>query len=389
MTERTLTLPSRSKPPWTIAWVSAVGEKGGAEMTMIRTFRYLKPDRFKAAVFLLRPGPLEEELRDVGATVYKFAPHRMRNAVAVWKCARDMARICRRDGIHLIHSNGFRPHVYGSIAARWAGIPEVWTVHSPEIPTLFNKFVLRKQASHLISNCPRTAQYFESVGHPNQMIWPGVDIARLDKGTPREELASKFGIPSGTTWVSMAARLQRYKGQHHFVESIARLAPGPKPVHGIVIGGALFGMELDYLEELKQLASRLGAADRIHFTGFVSDEDVAGLLAASDLVVHPALEEDFGITVAEAQILGKPVVAFSAVGPTYILIDGETGRLVPVGDQEGLNKAVADTLADPERMRQWGAAGSIRSRRDFGIMEHVAKTEEIYERCILRGRGAD
>jgi glycosyltransferase involved in cell wall biosynthesis len=368
--------------PAKIAWISCVGDKGGAEVTMLRTFRYLKPDLFTPGVFLLRPGPLEAELRALNVPIYTMRPHRMRNALAVWSCVHAIKRIIRAQGIRLIHSNGFRAHVYGGLAARFAKVPEVWTVHSPERNTLFNRFVLRIPSTQVIANCPRTSSYFAAVGHANQMIWPGIDIVRLEQGTPRSILAQRFGIPENARWVATAARLQRYKGQLFFVRALASLPPQPFPVHGVVIGGALFGMELDYLDELKAEARRLGAAGRVHFTGFIPDQDVAGILAASELVVHPALDEDFGITVAEAQILGKPVVAFAAVGPSYIIVDGQTGRLIPVGDQSALNHALASALADPAILEQWGRLGQERSRANFGIELHVQKTEAIYSRCL-------
>jgi glycosyltransferase involved in cell wall biosynthesis len=372
------------RAPAKIAWISAVGEKGGAEMTMLRTFRYLNPERFAPSVFLLRPGPLEAELKVLRVPVYALKPHRMRNVLGVAACVLAMRRIIRAEGLHLLHSNGFRPHVYGGWASRLAGVPEVWTVHSPERKTWFNRFVLSLPAAQVITNCPRTSDFFASAGHPNQMIWPGVDIARLDQGTPRAVLAERFGLPPQARWISTAARLQRYKGQHHFVRALAALPPQLGPVHGVVIGGALFGMELDYMEELKAEARQLGVGDRVHFTGFVADEDVAGLLAASDLVVHAALDEDFGITVAEAQMLGRAVVAFAAVGPSYILVDGETGRLVPVGDQGALNAALAAALADPATLQRWGQAGRERSRAHYGIVTHTEKTEGIYLRCLRR-----
>jgi glycosyltransferase involved in cell wall biosynthesis len=365
-----------------IAWVSAVGEKGGAEVTMLRTFRYLDLQRFAPSVFMLRPGPLEEELRELKVPIHAIAAHRMRNLVGVMRAVIAMRRVIRREGIQLLHSNGFRPHAYGGLAARWARIPEVWTVHSPERGTLFNRLILGIPSTQVIANCPRTSDYFTSVGHANEMIWPGIDIARLERGTPRHVLAERFKLPLQAPWISTAARLQRYKGQHHVVRALASLPPQSPPVHAIVIGGALFGMELDYLQELQDEARRLGVADRVHFPGFVSDEDVAGLLGASAVVVHAALDEDFGITVAEAQILGRPVVAFAAVGPGYIIVDGETGRLVPVGDQSALNSALAATLADPATMERWGQAGCARSREHFGIDTHVQKTEAIYLRCV-------
>jgi len=370
------------KPPYKIAWISVVGEKGGAEVTMLHTFRWLRPELFASAVFLFRPGPLEAELRDIGVEVFRVPTHRMRNVLGVWRAILQIKRIIREQGIRLIHSNGFRPHTYGGMAARLARVPEVWTVHSHERRNLVNRLIWSIPSSQIIANCPRTSDFFTSVGCPNQMIWPGVNLKKLESGTARSDLAARYQLPANARWISMAARIQRYKGQSYFLRALAALKAAHADVHGIVIGGALFEMEKDYVTELKQEAANLGIADRVRFTGFIPDQDVAGFLAASEVVVHPALDEDFGLSVAEAQALGRPVVAFAAPGPAAIIVEGETGRLAPVGDQEQLNRALAATLADGAVIARMGQAGRIRARELFGIETHVRKTEEIYLRCV-------
>ncbi len=126
----------------------------------------------------------------------------------------------------------------------------------------------------------------------------------------------------------------------------------------------------------------LGLAQRIHFTGFISDADVYGFLAASELVVHPALEEDFGLIVAEAQALARPVLAFASVGPAAIIADGQTGRLVPVGDERRLAAALTEMLAQPADLRRWGEAGRERSVRLFGAPACTRQLERIYAACL-------
>jgi glycosyltransferase involved in cell wall biosynthesis len=180
----------------------------------------------------------------------------------------------------------------------------------------------------------------------------------------------------------MGARLQRYKGQIEFLHAIAAMAG--QDLHGIIIGGSLFGQESDYERELKALAKQLGIADRVTFTGFIADADVAGLLAASYLTIHPAHEEDFGLSVAEAQALGVPTIAFAAVGPAAIIIDGETGWLAPIGDQGALNRFLGFALADPAETRRRGVRAKEECLRRFSVDEHVRQTVDVY-RSVLVG----
>ena len=164
-------------------------------------------------------------------------------------------------------------------------------------------------------------------------------------------------------------------------EALAR-APASREAHGIIIGGSLFGAETEYQRELKERAHALDLTNRVTFTGFVSDDEVAGFLAAAQLVVHPARHEDFGLTVAEAQALGAPVLAYSEVGPAVILQHNQTGWLVPVGDVIQLGETLNEVLASPARLTQAGQTGRERVQRIFSAEEHACRTMQEYRAAL-------
>ncbi len=176
--------------------------------------------------------------------------------------------------------------------------------------------------------------------------------------------------------------MQRYKGHEFFLRAMAALPAGFENVQGVIIGGSLFGQEPAYESEMKALADQLDIRDRVKFTGFIDDADLHGFVSESELVVHAALDEDFGLIVAEAQAMGKPVLAFASVGPAEILAPEETGRLVPVGNQEELNHALVELLAAPERLSRWGEAGRARSSRLFAVGQAARQLERIYATCL-------
>ncbi len=374
--------------PVGIGWVSCVGEKGGAETLMMECLRELDRSRYRPVVIQLRPGPLKEMLEGIGVEVEVLETHRMREAHKVAGAIGRIAGIVRRRGIRLLHSNGFRAHVYGGLAAAMAGVAEVWTTHTVEQENLSTEAILAIPTDHVLANCPRTQDYFVRAGKETSLVWPGVNGAVLDQhaaSVQRAQLAAAYGLPAGRRWITVGARLQRFKGQDQFLRALAAvIQSGVKDVHGIVVGGSLFGQESEYQRELRELAVGLGIAGQVTFTGFVPDAHVAGLLASSVLVVHPALEEDFGLTVAEAQALGVPVVAYAAVGPAAIIQEGRTGWLVPVGDVGGLGAKLGSVLASPSQLVQAGEAGRIRSRGEFGAERHARLTEAIYERALGR-----
>lgn len=370
-----------------VAWVSCVGEKGGAETLMIECLRALDRSRYEPSVIQLRPGPLTGMLEAIDVRVHVLETHRMREVHKVAGTIGRIAGIVRREGIAVLHSNGFRAHTYGGLAAALAGIAEVWTTHTVEQPGLSTTGILAIPTDHVLANCPRTRDYFVGCGLPTTLVWPGVNGGVLDANaaaTPRTMLAAQYGLPVGARWVTVGARLQRFKGQDQFLKALAQvIRGGVKDVHGIVVGGSLFGQESEYQRELRELAGSLGIGSQVTFTGFVPDAHVAGLLASSRLVVHPAMEEDFGLTVAEAQALRVPVVAYAAVGPAAIVLPGKTGWLVPVGDVDGLGGAIREALGmGAGGLDGMGDAGRERCLREFGADQHARITERIYEGAV-------
>ncbi|HEY1174191.1 MAG TPA: glycosyltransferase family 4 protein [Verrucomicrobiae bacterium] len=365
--------------PAKILWISCVGEKGGAEVYMNNLLRRLDRTRFEPHVALLRPGPLADELKAMDVRVHEFKAHRMREVWKIVQTIDELIRLIQREEIDLVHSNGFRAHVYGGVAAFQAKVPECWLVHTAEAPHWSTWAIQQIPTTHVQGNCHRTVDYFVERDFPTALLWPSVDVEELQQQTSRNDLAGKFSIPGNTRWLVMAARLQRYKGHAYFLKSLATL---PEDVHGIILGGSLFGMEPEYRRELEYTVADLEISSRVHFTGFVTDAELHGFLAQAELVVHPALDEDFGLSVAEAQALGRPVIAFAAHGPAAIIEDEVTGRLVPVGDQKGLEHALQDALVSPVLMRQWGKAAGMRTKERFSSSSAVAQLQNIYAACL-------
>jgi glycosyltransferase involved in cell wall biosynthesis len=371
------------RAPSKVLWVSCVGEKGGAEVYLLNFLRHLDRRRYLPAVVLLRPGAFEADLQEAGIETFVLQRHRMRNLAAVGRSILQIRGLVRRHDIRLVHSNAFRGHTYGGLAARLAGVPAVWSVHCPEIDGLSTRVNLRIPVASVTANCPRTADWYAARGFPVNLIWPPVDLDRLKDRTPRSALAAKYGLPESARWIGMASRLQRYKGQEFLLRAVAALPSAHRNTHALVMGGALFGMEEDYLGHLKTLANQLGIADRAHFPGFVPDADLRGLIDGCDAMVHPALDEDFGLIVAESQALEKPVVAFASVGPAAIIEDGRTGRLVPVGDLDALQRALASVLGLSAIDRQnLGRAGRERVERLFAAPSAARRLERVYDACL-------
>ena len=123
---------------------------------------------------------------------------------------------------------------------------------------------------------------------------------------------------------------------------------------------------------------------RVRFLGH--RDDVPRLMAAADVVVLPSAYEGLPNVVLEAMRFRKPVVATAAPGTTEVVVDGETGLLVPVGNVMLLARAIRDLVRDPVLASRLGEAGRARVEAHFRADTMVAQFAELYEN-LARSKG--
>ncbi len=134
---------------------------------------------------------------------------------------------------------------------------------------------------------------------------------------------------------------------------------------------------------LTALADDLGLDDRLDVRGAVPSPDVSALLAGATVVAVPSrYEEPFGLVALEAALAARPVVASRVGGLPEVVVDGETGMLVPSDDPHALADGLRAVLRDPDRASRLGAAGRGRAERDFSVERHTTEFETLFERLV-------
>ena len=126
------------------------------------------------------------------------------------------------------------------------------------------------------------------------------------------------------------------------------------------------------------------ATNSVEFTGFVDDARLEELYRTCDVFVAPSLYESFGLIFLEAMNWARPVIGCAAGGPEEIVIEGETGLLVPPSDAERLADAIIELLSSSVRRREMGLAGR---RRLVEMYSHIAMArgfERLY-RVLVEG----
>ena len=120
--------------------------------------------------------------------------------------------------------------------------------------------------------------------------------------------------------------------------------------------------------------------------GFVTHDELLRLYQRASVIVCPSRREGFGVVCAEAMAHGRPVVATSVGGLRDLVVDGETGLLVPPGDVPALRAALERVLGDRELRRRLGRAGRARARKAFSWDDAVRLTVQAYEDALGRDR---
>jgi glycosyltransferase involved in cell wall biosynthesis len=171
--------------------------------------------------------------------------------------------------------------------------------------------------------------------------------------TPASDVRKKFreglGIDSNAIIFLFVGRLLKSKGIEVLLESVKPILKKYNNYYLVYVGGEDSSASSSELVSLKNIKSAIDVeslGQRVHFLGTRSD--VSEIMAACDLLVHPALHEGFGLIIAEALAVGIPVVA-SSVGGIPEVLEGTDSIIVPPNDPEALTAAIISVLEDPKK----------------------------------------
>lgn len=212
----------------------------------------------------------------------------------------------------------------------------------------------------------------------------GVDEARFRPDpAARVALRREIAVAETTPLIFAAGRLVRKKGFEYLIDAIAAL---PDAVLAIAGDGTLAA-------ELQARAAAAGVGARVRFLGNLTQDKVAGFLAAADIVCVPSVRDDSGNVdglpnvVLEALASGTPVLTTPAGGILSVVDDGVTAVVVPERDPAALAARARWLLAEPEAARRIGAAARARMGDRFG-WDRVAERFEAAYAAALAFRSA-
>ena len=339
-------------------------------------------------------GPMVRELERVGAQ-HIALPLKTKNPFAIRKNVATLASLIRAEGVDIVHARSRAPAWSARDAARATGVPFITTFHGVYglgpfgLKKIYNRVMADGELVIAVSEFIRDHLIREYGVPPERIrvIHRGVDVNLFDANrvspTRLIQITSKWRLQDSTQVVMLPGRLTSWKGHDLLIDAIAELkrrSGGHSDIRCIMVGQD-HGHTSHRAHIMRYAAAR--GAD-VHIIDDCNDLPAAYM--ATDVVVSASTRpEAFGRVVAEAQAMGRPVVAPSHGGAQEIIVPGVTGWLFTPSDPVSLADALdrALRLNQDERIRIASAA-IARAHELFSKTEMCAKTLDVYGEVLDR-----
>lgn len=304
----------------------------------------------------------------------------------------------------IVHTHSIKPGFLGRVAAKWANVPIIiHTFHGlsfyddmPSARSHLYKFVERLGClcgDSVLSQgrCDMDVVLKERICPSSKLhyLGNGIELGRFNPENidPLKVIAlrSQLGILPHQKVVGFIGRADREKGICEFVEAIDILKRQGIKAKYLIIGGQQ--TEKQSTIPINDLIQKSDAKEDLIFLGYRTD--IPDLIATMDIVTLPSYHEGIPRCLMESAAMGKPVVATRLRGIQEIVLDGETGILVSVGDSSDLAKGIMKLVGDDRYRKKIGKSAREHALMNFDERSFFARTDIEYRRLIKEKFGFD
>lgn len=391
---------------------------GGATLSLLYLIQQLDRSRYEPMVVCVYNGPAAQRLREAGLRVVtgtgidhfghtRLAWYSLRRpdvllckTLRFWPSVLRTERVVRELGADLVHLNTSGLPA-SAIGTRRAGVPLVWHIREPLHHgyvglrrALFRRFIHRC-ADRVIAICRDNARQLIPSDRI-RVVYNFVDFSLFDRRLSGAAFRGELGLGPSAKIVLMLGGVAIPKGTWPLVQTLplVRRRQQLSDVHVVIAGsvptpdpgwrGRISRIQ-SYDRRIRRFISAHNLEHHVHFIGV--RQDVPHLLGASDLLAFPSVVPHFARPIIEAGAMAKPVVASNLGGPDELVVDGETGLLVPHDDPQALANAMVEILSHPEDAQAMGQAGYERARRLYSAETNAARTFAVYEELLGENKG--
>jgi glycosyltransferase involved in cell wall biosynthesis len=381
-------------------------EWGGGTNSMLELLKRIDRSRFHITCLFYNDYPkgqsssLSQELGKIGVEL-KVVPQRKQPAWAKW--AKELARgvfawnralrnrlvakiehcwrvlpnarciveELQRGGYDLLYMNNQpKSNLEGYLAAEMVGVPVVQHCRIEPLMDAATSALVSRRARRVIGVSNGVVETLIAAGVAQEKcvaVLNGIDPEQpLPDG---QAVRERLGLQPHEIVFGAVGQLIERKGNRYLLEAAAALIRTGMPLRVLLVGDG------PQRQELETLAASLGLQHVVIFAGFQTQP--LEFMAAMDVCVLASQSEGLPRVILEAMLLSRPVIATRIVGSKELVVDGETGLLVPYADAAALGSAMRALCSDAALRAQYGRAGYQRVTRHYTIRQYVAGVESV------------
>jgi glycosyltransferase involved in cell wall biosynthesis len=301
---------------------------------------------------------------------------------AAWR----IARVIRAGDIHVAHAHKGRARTLALVAGLFGPRPPLVLNRGVSFPVGRARRLgyTSRRVQAIVAVCASIKRDLVARGVPAtkiEVIYSGTDLERFHPGIDGSAIRHELGLTLEHFLVTQIG-VRSWRGWRDVLDAMARVAPHAPRARLLFVGAPA-----PRVAEVQAAAAERGLGERVLVLGH--REDIPQILAGSDVVVD-ASYAGAGLTgsIREALACERPVVATDLAGMPELVIDGETGLLVPPRDPGALATALRRVLENPTWAQAMARAGAKRVDAHFSLRAKLDATEALYRRLVARRSAA-
>lgn len=329
---------------------------------------------------LEKGGDLKKDFEDLNIPVYELEKRPGKD----WTLYLKLWRLFNKKNIHIVHSHNSQVWLYSSIAAKIAGVSSIVHTQHANIPNpsrlhIFGCKLTASLTDVVVATSNQGAHFlFENINlspGKTKVVYNAVEYGKY-RDCKVDIYAKKtgLGINGFSHIVGVVGRLNHKKNHLSLIDAFHKVSKVFDTACLLIIGDG------EMKSILKNRVAELGILDKVLFLG--NRRDVPELLYIMDIFVLPSITEGLSMAILEAMASGLPVVATRVGGNPELVVDNETGILVPSNDPQALVQAISSLLSDEGLSKKMGMAGQKRLLNLFDVNRMALEYMTVYEKCL-------
>jgi glycosyltransferase involved in cell wall biosynthesis len=372
--------------PYNILFLNETSGPGGAETVIYNIVKNLDHNRYLPKVGLFCQGWFVGHLADNGISVEVIPSKRSWDISFLFK----IMKFCKENKIDLIHAHLPGANFYGSLAGKFLGIPVICTFHNEIlIPGFVEHFTAIKYFAirHLAARLVMVAMYMQG-DYLTKAKLPAEKIITIYNGVPDRKESTPFDVDSfrkavdyhdGDVLIANVANFRGPKGHNVIVEAANIIKDKFPKAKILLIGDKGDGV---IKTQTESHIKKLGLENNLKILGFRND--VCHVLRNIDIFMLASISEGLPISVVEAMMASRPIIATDVGGLSEIVNNGVSGFLVKPNDPIALADKIIELAADKQLRIDMGNKGYQIAKEKLSVETMIAQYQNLYEELLAK-----